>query len=99
VDATSSINVTCSSGTPYQISLSDGSNFNSTRRMAWGNSYIAYDLFSDSNRSQSWSSTAPVQGNGSGSTQQIPLYGRIFSGQAVPNTGSYADTIIATISY
>ncbi|CAM8654977.1 COG5430 Uncharacterized secreted protein [Burkholderiales bacterium] len=99
VDATSSINVTCSSGTPYQISLSDGSNFNSTRRMAWGSSYIAYDLFSDSNRSQSWSSTAIVQGNGSGSTQQIPLYGRIFSGQAVPNTGSYADTIIATISY
>ena len=99
VDATSSINVTCSSGTPYQIALSDGANFNSTRRMAWGASYIAYEVFSDASRSQTWSSTSVVQGSGSGSTQQIPVYGRIFSGQSVPNTGSYADTIVATISY
>lgn len=99
VDASTSLSVTCSSGTPYQISMSEGANFNSTRRLAWGSSFISYGVFSDSSRSQSWMGATVVAGTGSGAAQQIPVYGRIFSGQSVPTTGSYADTIVATISY
>ena len=36
---------------------------------------------------------------GSGTTQIHTVYGRIPAGQAVPNMGSYADTIVATVSY
>lgn len=99
VDTTSSLTVVCSSGTPYQIRLSEGANFNATRRMAWGSNFISYDIFSDSARTQSWSANSVVQGVGSGASQQVPVFGRIFSGQSVPNTGAYADTIVATISY
>ncbi|MFZ9082471.1 MAG: spore coat protein U domain-containing protein, partial [Burkholderiaceae bacterium] len=29
----------------------------------------------------------------------LPVYGRIPSGQLVPEMGNYADTVVATISY
>ena len=39
-DATSTLTVNCSNGTPYTISLGNGANFSNVRRMAWGGSYI-----------------------------------------------------------
>jgi spore coat protein U-like protein len=38
-------------------------------------------------------------GTGNGGDQSFVVYGRIPSGQAVPYTGSYSDTIVATITY
>lgn len=98
-DATSSLTVNCSQGTPYTISLGDGMNYSAGRRMASGASYINYYFYSDSGRTSQWNSAATQGGTGSGSDQSITVYGRIPSGQAVAFTGAYADTIIATITY
>ena len=99
VDASSEISVDCSSGTPYQVALSNGANFDQTRRMAWGASYVGYGLFSNTTRTAAWDSTNTVTGTGTGALQTIPVYGRVFAGQNVTNTGSYADTIVATVTY
>lgn len=98
-DATSSLTVNCSQGTPYTISLGDGMNYSAGRRLASGASYINYYFYSDAGRSSQWNSTATQAGTGSGSDQNVTVYGRIPSGQSVAFTGSYADTVIATVTY
>jgi len=98
-DATSSLTVNCSNGTPYTIALNNGTNYSAGRRMASGASYINYYLYSDSGRSTQWNSATTKAAIGTGSDQAHPVYGRIPSGQAITNTGMYADTIIATVTY
>jgi spore coat protein U-like protein len=98
-DATSSLTVNCSQGTPYTVSLDGGKNYSAGRRLASGASYINYYFYSDAGRSSEWDSAAPQSGTGSGSDQNVTVYGRIPSGQSIGYTGSYADTVIATITY
>ena len=98
-DATSSLTVNCSNGTPYTISLGNGNNYSGGRRMTNGTTNINYYLYSDSSRSTQWNSTSTQTGTGSGNDQTLTIYGRIPSGQSVPYVGAYNDTIIATISY
>ena len=98
-DAAADILVSCSQGTAYQISLSQGSNFSGGRRMINGGSFINYELYSDPSRTNIWSTSQVLSFTGNGASQSHTIFGRVPAGQAVPNTGSYADTIIATISY
>ncbi len=98
-DASSALTVNCSQGTPYTISLGNGTNYSAGRRMASGASYINYYLYSDSGRSTQWNSSAPQNGTGTGGDQVVNVFGRVPSGQSVTNTGAYADTVIATVTY
>ena len=98
-DATSSLTVNCSTGTPYSVALGNGANFQSVRRMAWGGSTVDYILYQDSSRSIEWNSSSTKASTGNGSDQNFTIYGRIPSGQNIRNTGSYGDTVIATVTY
>lgn len=98
-DSQAAVTVTCSASTPYTISLDNGQNFSGGRRMSNSGSYVNYDLYKDSSRTATWSSTSGINGTGNGSAQSHTIFGRVPAGQSVPNTGSYADTIVATISY
>jgi spore coat protein U-like protein len=98
-DASSALTVNCSSGTPYTISLDNGTNYSAGRRLASGASYINYYLYTDSSRSSQWNSASVQTGTGSGGDQSLTVFGRVPSGQSVTNTGSYADTVIATVTY
>ncbi len=98
-DATSSLTVNCSNGTPYTIALGNGNNYSGGRRMTNGTTNINYYLYSDSGRSTQWNSASTQTGTGSGSDQSFNIYGRIPPGQSAPFTGAYSDTIIATVTY
>jgi spore coat protein U-like protein len=98
-DATSSLTVNCSNGAPYTIALGNGANYSNVRRMAWGASHIEYALYQDAARSTQWHSSSTKGSTGSGADQTYTVYGRIPSSQSVTNTGSYGDTVIATVSY
>lgn len=98
-DATSSLTVNCSNGTNYTIALDNGANYLSNRRLVSSGSYLGYQLYSDSGRSTQWTTTVTKAGVGSGGDQSHTIFGRIPSGQAVPQTGSYADIVTATVSY
>ncbi|MFZ9734251.1 MAG: spore coat U domain-containing protein [Burkholderiaceae bacterium] len=98
-DAASDITVNCSLDAPYQISLSNGSNFSAGRRLANGNHFINYSLFQDPSRATQWDTANTLNFTGNGSDQVHTVYGRVAAGQSVPNMGSYSDTIVATITY
>jgi spore coat protein U-like protein len=103
VDQTSTINVTCTNTTPYNIGLDKGLNGTSvtTRQMKAGSALINYSLFSDSGRTVNWGNTVgtdTVAATGNGSAQAFTVYGRIPP-QTSPAAGTYTDTITVTVTY
>lgn len=106
-DGSTTISVTCSNTTPYNIGLSAGNGSGATvsgRKMTIGASSdtLDYALFTDSNRSQNWGETVDVDtvaDIGSGQSQPFTVYGRIPSGQGTAKVGAYTDTITVSVSY
>jgi spore coat protein U-like protein len=94
--ATGNLIVNCSSGTPYDITLGQGANYSSGRRMANGTNYVPYELYSDSGMSTSWVS---VHGTGTAANQNIPVYGKVLAASTNVPAGAYTDTVTATITY
>jgi spore coat protein U-like protein len=103
-NATSSISVTCTNTTPYNVGLDGGTapgGHPNNRRMRGLGGSLAYSLFRNSARTLIWGQTIgsdTVSGTGNGNTQVLPVYGQIPAGQAV-TPGGYLDTITATITY
>ena len=90
LDTSSTITVTCTNTTPYNISLNQGSAAGATvnnRKMTLsGSNLLAYTLTSDAARAVNWGQaigTDTVAGTGSGAAQVITVYGRIAAGQRV----------------
>jgi spore coat protein U-like protein len=104
VRASTSMNVVCTSGKAYQISLNGGNNASGgLRRMknvATGET-VAYQL-SATLDGTGWgdggSTGAAVGRTGTGSNQAITVYGRV-SPQTTPSPGDYKDTVTATLYF
>lgn len=105
VDGTTTVDVTCSNGTAYDIGLNAGVNGTTVtdRQMSdGGTGTLNYALYSDSGRTTNWGDTVgtdTVADTGSGATQTKTVYGQIPSGQETAPTGSYTDTITVTVTY
>ncbi len=104
-NATGGIEVNCTNGTAYTISLGPGTfagATTTTRRMTGtpsGN--LAYALFRDAGRTLNWGNvigTDTVAGTGTGGIQANIVYGQIAAG-LTPVAGSYNDTVLITITY
>ena len=104
VDQTSTINVTCTNTTPYNIGLDKGVNGASvtTRQMkSAGPALINYSLFSDAGRTVNWGNTVgtdTVAATGTGSAQPFTVFGRIPP-QVSPVPALYTDTITVTVTF
>jgi spore coat protein U-like protein len=103
VDATTTISVTCTNTTPYNVGLDAGTSTGATvtaRKMTNGAQTLNYALYSDSGRTVNWGNSTGswVGGTGNGSAQTLTVYGRL-AGSQYPTPGSYADTITATVNY
>jgi spore coat protein U-like protein len=101
----STISVTCTNTTPYNVGLSAGlatSATVTTRSMTGPSSaLLGYGLFSDAARTVNWGQTIgtdTVTGAGNGTAQALTVYGQVAAGQYVA-PGAYTDTIIATVTY
>ena len=101
-DRTSTIAMTCTGRTDWNVGLDNGQNAaGGIRRMRQGGNYVAYELYREPARTSRWGTTIgtdTVSGTGTGSTQTLTVHGRVPSGQAVP-AGDYSDTITVTITY
>lgn len=107
LDSTGSVTPTCSLGTPYTIALGNGLGLGSTpglRKMVGPlASLLGYTIYSDSLRTVVWGDgtggSSTVSGTGLG-VAGLPIitYGRVLVNQAVIG-GSYADTIVVTLTY
>ena len=98
-DAASDITVNCSENAPYAIALSNGGSYSGGRRLTDGTKFINYYLYKDNSRTAEWTTQSTITSLGSGAAQSHTVYGRIPSGQSVPNMGRYTDTVVATVSY
>ena len=109
IPSSGSLSVNCTSGAAYTIAMNAGTSAGNTvaaRKMSIGGTgagVIGYQLYqSNSPLGTPWgdgtSGTFTELGTGTGSTQTIPVYAQIPV-QATPATGSYFDTVTATITY
>lgn len=103
IDEEGSIEVTCTTGTKYDIALGagGGTSVDARRMSSPAGDSIAYQLYRNNARTDVWGETAGTNtfaGTGSGSAQQIPVYGRVAN-QAVPDAGVYSDTVTFTVTY
>ena len=104
VNATTSLTVTCTVGTTYNVGLDVGQGTGATvslRKMAFNTSLLGYSLYADAAHSIVWGNTVGTNtqtGTGNGLAQAITVYGQIPAGQAVA-PGLYTDTVTATITY
>lgn len=105
IDQTSTIGLTCTNGAPWQVGLGNGSNASGTqRRMRLGTTanYVNYELYRDATRSQRWGGTLnsdTATGTGTGSAQNVTVYGRVPPQSPMPPAGAYKDTIVVTVTY
>ena len=103
VRSTTTINVQCGNGSPYQVALNAGNNPNgSVRQMknAATGEMVQYRL-SATLDGENWGNGTvgqPFTGTGSGSTQALTVYSRVDP-QTTPTPGDYKDTVTATISF
>jgi spore coat protein U-like protein len=106
-DQITTINVTCTAGTTYNIGLDAGlaGGDTSTRQMRGTptTNTLSYFLYSDAGRTANWGNivgTDTVANVGDGTTQGIIVYGRIPAGQnTAPVDSTYADTITVTVNF
>lgn len=106
LDASSTLSVVCTNTTPYTVALDAGQNAGGAtnfgaRSMKSGSYTLGYQLYLDAGRSSVWGNgtgSSVHSGTGTGSTQNLTIYGRLPSlANVVP--GAYTDTVTVTISY
>jgi spore coat protein U-like protein len=106
VDAASStVTVTCTNTTPYNVGLSAGLATGATvttRKMTGpAAALLGYGLFSDAGHTTNWGLTVgtdTVTGTGNGLPQPVTVFGQIPASEFVA-PGAYADTITATVTF
>ncbi len=104
LDAASTLSLTCTNGTPYELSMSLGTGPGATpaaRYMLNGSDPLAYVLYRNAGRTQLWGQSAgsdTLAGTGTGAPVTIDVFGRIPMQQAVP-AGAYEDTLTVTVTW
>lgn len=105
ISMTTTLSVTCSNGTTYNVGLNPGTGHGATvtdRGMTGpGAAWLGYALYQDSGHTTNWGQTVgtdTVAGTGDGSAQTITVFGQLSASQYV-TPGSYSDTITATVTY
>jgi spore coat protein U-like protein len=105
LQATTTLQVGCTGGDAYSVSLNAGSGSNATvttRKMMLGTNTLNYLLYTSNTYATVWgdgtSGTSTVPGTGTGTVRSLTVYGQIPAGQSPP-AGTYTDTIIATLTY
>lgn len=105
VDATSTITVTCTSGTGYDIGLDPGQGAGATvaTRLMTGpdGEAVEYSLYQNAARTIVWGDTIgtdTVTGAGTGTPQTYEVFGRVLP-QDTPQPGTYTDVVTVTVTF
>jgi spore coat protein U domain-containing protein, fimbrial subunit CupE1/2/3/6 len=107
VEASTTLQLRCAPGVRFILSANDGAAPGAqSRQMTSASSHqdaaLRYNLYTDSDFQQVWSSAGrgPVQGTGGGadSPQTVTVFGRIPAGQTPP-LGSYTDAVTVTLTF
>lgn len=108
--ATTTLAVTCTNTTPYNVGLSAGTTTGSTtsaRLLAGATSgnttTVGFGLYQDTQHTTNWGSTQgtdTVSGTGNGTAQSLTVYGQVpTSAGAIPRPDTYSTSITATVYF
>lgn len=104
------LRVTCTNGVPYTVGLGDGSNTETgqrrMKRTVFGAGtthidYLNYELYKSLTGSDRFGDaiiTERVSGVGTGTTQNVPVFGALPGGQDA-GTGNFADDVLITVRF
>jgi spore coat protein U-like protein len=104
LDSSNTVTIQCTSGTPYNVGLNAGTGAGATvaaRKMTSGANTATYSLYSNAGRTTVWGNTIgtdTVTGTGTGSNQNLTVYGRVPV-QSTPPPATYSDTVIVTVTF
>lgn len=99
LDGTALVRVVCTRNERATILMEDQGS--SQRALRFGSHQIAYSLFMDPARTQTWGSgvnVVQISFPEGAKPKEFTVYGRIPAGQVVP-AGSYHDSVIATVDF
>jgi spore coat protein U-like protein len=107
LDATGTIDTTCTTGSAATITLGQGvtpvggsTAAAPVRQMNSGADHLLYQLYSDAGHSTVWDDVTGVSApTGTGAAEPITVYGRVPQNQSTVPTGSYTDTVVATVTF
>lgn len=107
VDASGTIDVTCTSETPWTASADAGQTEGATlgaRKLLNGTNELSYALYADAARTSLWGdgvaeASTTLADVGTGSSQVKTFYGRIAASQTSAPAGVYNDTVTVTVAY
>lgn len=103
-DSSNVITLTCSSGLSPTLTIDGGLYESGTlRNMSAGSTdIIAYRLYSDASRSTEVAIDGSISITADGTAVTLPLYGRVLpadQSSTAPASGTYADTLVATLAW
>ncbi|MFG6667120.1 spore coat protein U domain-containing protein [Halomonas sp. HNIBRBA4712] len=108
---TQTITVTCTKGSSYSVGLGDGQHATgTTRRMAAGGAFLAYQIYKGATGSERWGATGGQRrsaaqadtnpGSYTGVTAQGFIYrAEILPDQPTPPPGTYTDNVVVDIAF
>ena len=110
INASTTVSVTCTTGTPYSIGMDNGANASgSQRRMISSGNFVSYNLYTDAGHANAWTTAASsttctsanscALGTGNGTAQSTSIYGVVPSVATAPTPGVYTDTVTMTVTY
>lgn len=108
IDVDTTVSVSCTGIGSINIGFSVGTGTGASyasRKMTGASSLISYSLYDDAARLP-----ANILGDGSagsvrigatstGAAQSFPVFGRVFGSQGAKPTGSYTDSVVATVEF
>lgn len=94
LDASTTVNVTCSNSHPYAVNV--GATPAARTMGGPGGSVLNYGMFSDAGRTTAFAVAGAI---GSGAAQAYTVYGRVPAGQYSARPGAHADTVTVTVTY
>jgi len=97
---TGSLQLLCTTGTPFTVALDNGVNAaGGQRRMAGtGGAFINYNLYQEPARTTLWGPGTPLAGTGTGTPVNLIVYGQVPA-QTTPAAGTYTDTVTMTVTW
>jgi spore coat protein U-like protein len=107
LDSTGSVTITCTQGAATTIGLNAGNNTanasGTTRAMNSGTNFLSYEIFQNAGRTTLWGNSGAdlftPEAAPSSAARTFTTHGRVPPGQDVPSSGSYTDTVTATVNF
>lgn len=104
VDSTADIDLTCTPGASYDVSMDVGNNgtggVDGQRNLSNGTDTIPYNLYSDAGYSSVWNTTATASGTAPASgLVSLTAYGRIPATAAAVPAGTYSDSVTVEVTF